>query len=112
EVIDRLTSSTLIFQVCGSQSTSTGVAPARIIAAAQEMIVNVGMITSSPFPKSKAATEASRATEPLQTDTPYFRPTWDANSSSNLRTNGPSEDIHPVSMHSKRYFFSLPSNET
>ena len=35
-------------QVIGSESTSTGVAPARTMASAHEMIVKVGMITSSP----------------------------------------------------------------
>jgi len=37
-----------LFHVSDSQSTTTGTAPARTIAAAQEMIVKVGRITSSP----------------------------------------------------------------
>ena len=38
-----------MFQVSGSESTSTGIPPALITADAHEIIVNEGMITSSPF---------------------------------------------------------------
>ena len=50
----------------GSESTTTGTAPARTMAAAQEMMVNVGRMTSSPDPIFRAAIAASRATEPLR----------------------------------------------
>src|ERR1035438_6387515 len=99
-----------MFQVAGSESTRTGVAPACTMAAAQEMMVNVGIMTSSPGPRSRAVTAATRAAEPLQTAMPYFRPTRFAIPSSRRCMNGPSEEIHPVSMHSARYFFSLPSS--
>src|SRR6185312_15973884 len=99
-----------MFQVSGSESTTTGTAPARTIAAAHEMIVNDGRITSSPRCRFKAATAASSATEPFDTAIPYLRPTFAANFCSNWVTNGPSEEIHPVSMHSATYFFSFPSN--
>ena len=52
---------TSMFQVTGSQSTSTGVAPARTMRAAQEMMVKVGRMTSSPGPRPSAATAASSA---------------------------------------------------
>src|SRR5262245_60879029 len=100
-----------MFQVSAAQSTRTGRAPARMIAAAQEIMVNVGRMTSSPGPMSSAATAASNATEPLATATPYLRPRRAANCSSKRRMNGPSEEIQPVSMHSSRYFFSLPSRD-
>jgi hypothetical protein len=58
----------------GSESTTTGVAPARTMAAAQEMMVNVGRMTSSPGLIFRAAIAASRATEPLLTVIPYLRP--------------------------------------
>ena len=60
--------------VRGSLSTNTGVAPARMTAAGQEIIVNAGMITSSPDSRRRAVTAASRANDPLQTATPNRRP--------------------------------------
>ena len=56
-----------MFQVRGSASTTTGVAPARTIAAAHEMIVSVGRITSSPGPSRSAVTATSSAALPLLT---------------------------------------------
>src|SRR6185436_10633742 len=101
-----------MFQVSGSQSTQTGVAPARTTAAAQEMMVKLGMITSSPGPMPSAATASSRAAEPLLTATPNFLPTFAANCSSKRPTKGPSDEIQPSRMHSSRYFFSFPSSRT
>jgi hypothetical protein len=101
----RLTS---IFQVVNSESTSTGVALALVIAEIQEIIVCDGKITSSPSPIPKATTAISNAAVPLETAMPYFLSTLALNSNSNLSTNGPSEDTHPVSIHSLIYFFSLP----
>src|SRR5438270_7196815 len=92
----------VVFQVSPSQSTSTGVAPDRTIAAAQEIIVKLGRITSSPGPKPSAATATSSAAEPLQTATPCLRPSLAAKPSSSLRTNGPSDEIQPVLIHSAR----------
>ena len=97
-----------MFHASGSESTSTGIPPALITADAHEIIVNEGMITSSPFFIPTAITAASSAAVPLQTAIPYFLPTRFAKFSSSLFTNGPSEDIHPVSIHSERYFFSFP----
>ncbi len=62
-----------------SQSTGTGVAPARRMDVAQEMIVNVGRMTSSPGRRSSAAIAASSATEPFITATACLRFTCDAN---------------------------------
>jgi hypothetical protein len=56
------------------------------------------------------STAISKAIEPLQTATPCLRPATLAIPSSSLLTKGPSEEIHPVSIHSMRYCFSLPSN--
>src|SRR5437762_1496915 len=74
DVIFAATCSTSMFQVSEHASTTTGVAPVRIIAAAQEIIVNVGRMTSSPFFRSSAVTDTSKAADPLQTATAYLRP--------------------------------------
>ena len=86
------------------ESIKIGLIPNRINGATQEIIVNVGKITSSPFFKLSALIAASRAAEPLVTEIAYFLLMSLANSSSNFLTNGPSDEIHPVSMHSLRYF--------
>ena len=91
-------------QVTGSASTTTGVAPARTIAAAQEIIVKVGKMTSSSRPMPNAAIAISSAPEPLLTAIPYLRSTLAANCASNLLTNGPSDEIQPVVIHSAKYF--------
>ncbi|MNK65515.1 hypothetical protein D3C87_848120 [compost metagenome] len=91
-----------MFQVNGSESTRTGLAPARMTAAAQEMMVKVGMITSSPSWIPKAEMAASKAIEPLQTAMPCLRLTRAAIRSSNCLTKGPSEEIQPDSMHACR----------
>src|SRR5215831_5868262 len=79
------------------------------MAAAHEMMVKVGNTTSSPAPILKAASATSIATLPLHTATPCVQPISFAHPASSFFTNGPSEEIQPVSMHSARYFFSLPS---
>jgi hypothetical protein len=61
EVIRDSIALTSMFHVSASQSTTTGTPPSRDTAAAQEMIVNVGMMTSSPGPMSSAAAAASSA---------------------------------------------------
>ena len=93
-----------------SQSTSTGVAPLSITGVTQEIIVNEGIMTSSPVERSRAFTAQCRAAVPLETAIPCFRPCLLANASSNCFTKGPSEEIHPFSIASKRYFASFPSN--
>src|SRR6266446_5132854 len=98
-----------MFHVSGWQSTTIGMAPARTMAAAQEMIVKVGRMTSSPGPMRNAASATSMATLPLHTATPCAQPISCATPASSLLTNGPSDEIQPVSMHSARYCFSLPS---
>ncbi len=57
-------------QVRGSQSTSTGWPPLYSTACAQEMMVKVGRITSSPGCRSRQASAACKATVPLLTATP------------------------------------------
>src|SRR5438034_4963101 len=92
DVILSATCSGHMFQVEGSASTSTGIAPALTMAAAQEMIVKVGRMTSSPEFSWRAATAAVSAAEPLQTATPCLRLTRLANSLSNRWTYGPSDE--------------------
>jgi hypothetical protein len=72
-----------IFQVLGSASISTGFNPERMIAAAHEMIVKEGMMTSLPSGSRNAFTANSRAVEPLETAIPWHRPTRVASFSSN-----------------------------
>mgnify|MGYP000518105454 CR=1 FL=1 len=81
----------------------------RTIALAQEIMVKVGIITSSPSFISKAATAISRAHEPLVTATACCLPTNLAILVSKDLTNGPSDEIQPVSIHLFKYSFSLPS---
>src|SRR5215470_18108856 len=102
EVILAAIRSAVVFQVSGSQSTSTGVAPALMTAAAQEMIVKLGRITSSPGQRLRVAVATSSATDPLHTATPCLRPTLAAKSSSSRLTNGPSDEIQPVRTDSAR----------
>src|SRR5262249_1853355 len=96
------------FHVSGWQSTTTGIAPARAIAEAQEIMVKLGKITSSPAPILRAASATSMATLPLLTAMPCAQPISLEKPVSSFLTNGPSEEIQPVSMHSFKYFFSLP----
>src|SRR5438132_457848 len=67
------------------------------------MIVNVGMITSSPGFRSSAAIATCNATVPLLTAIPYLRPQYAAQSSSNSAINFPEDDTHPVRTHSATY---------
>lgn len=101
-VIAASTPSAVMFQVAGSQSTPTGTRPARTRAAAQLMIVKVGMTTSEPFSSPSAWTAMSSATEPLVTAMPCRRPATAAIDCSKRLMNGPSDEIHPVRMHSAR----------
>ncbi len=96
------------FQVNGSASTTTGVAPARTIAAAQEIMVKVGRITSSPGPRLSAATAKSKAAEPLQTASQTGVQLVAPRPPQVAAQRVPQRRIHPLSMHSARYFFSLP----
>ena len=72
-VIFSSTCCKFIFQVNGSLSTKTGVAPERITWLIQDIIVNAGRITSSPGPISIASIATSRAAVPLLTAIPCFR---------------------------------------
>src|SRR5262245_46055852 len=74
------------------------------------MMVKAGMMTSSPGPIPNASIAASSAAVPLQTAIPDWRFTLAARVFSNWSTNGPSDEIQPVSIHWARYFFSLPSS--
>src|ERR1700674_3346738 len=86
----RLTS---MQNVSGSLSTSTGIAPARQTARAQDMIVKEGKITSSPGPIPTAATPTSSAAVPLLTATPLERPQYLAHPASNSSKKGPADEI-------------------
>ena len=94
-VMRASTWSTSIVHVCGSESTSTGVAPARTTGSAHEMIVNVGMITSSPGCRSSKATATCSATVPLASAMPCLRPQYAAQRDSNASTCGPAPLIQP-----------------
>ena len=91
-----------------SASTTTGVVPDLAICITQEMIVNVGMMTSSPGPIPRASTAMSIAAVPLATATACLRPTYAAISSSKRLTYEPSDETQPVSMQSSRNLRSSP----
>ena len=74
-------------------------------------MVKAGIITSSPGPMFNAFMAISKAAEPFETAIPNLVPTYFEKSSSNFLINGPSEDIHPVWIHSLKYFSSLPFNK-
>ena len=81
-------------------------APALRIAVAHEMMVKVGRMTSSPCSSCRDFNAQSSAPVPLLTAMACLRPKRSAILFSNSRTNGPSEEIHPVSIHSMRSSFS------
>ena len=74
-IAGRASGETSMLQVSGSESTSTGVAPDWTICWMQEMMVKVGMITLSPSPRWSVAAATSSAAVPLDTATPWRRPT-------------------------------------
>ena len=86
-------SSALIFQVFISQSIKTGFAFCFITEIALEIIVKLGIITSSPFFIPRAFTAISSAAVPFDTATEYFLLTFFENFFSKISTSGPSEDI-------------------
>ena len=88
------------FQVTGSASTSTGVAPVYATAFAVAIIVNVGRITSSPFSRPRAASARWSAVVPLEQATPKRQPTALEKASSKRSTNGPRDEIQLERMHS------------
>ena len=67
-----LSSSISIFQSSSLQSIKIGVAPNLITANAFEIIVKLGIITSSPFFIPTAFNAISKAAVPLETATEYF----------------------------------------
>src|SRR5574341_172666 len=103
EVILSFTCPTSMHQVRGSESTSTGTPPLYSTASAHEIIVKVGMITSSPGLRPRQATAACNATVPLLTAIPYRFPQYAAHRSSNSLMNLPAEEIQPVRTHSDTY---------
>src|SRR5258708_7956473 len=97
-----------IFQVSGSESTKTGVAPVYATALTVAIIVNVGRITSSPGPRSIVAMAKCSAEVPLVQATAYLVSHSSANALSKAVMKRPAEEIQLVSRHSFTYFFSLP----
>ena len=67
--IASATVSAVIRWVCGSTSTSFGVAPARLTASAEAMKEFVGTITSSPAPMPSARSASTIASVPDDTPT-------------------------------------------
>src|SRR5678816_287426 len=94
---------TSMHHVWGSLSTRTGTQPRLITANAQEIIVKVGRMTSSPGSSSRQSTATWRATVPLLTAMPYFRPQYDAHFCANSSINLPAAETQPVRTHSRRY---------
>src|SRR5947209_3420509 len=86
---------TSMHHVAGSLSTSTGTPPARTTAAAHEMMVNVGRITSSPGWRARHSTAMSSAVVPLVTATPCATPQYAAHPFSNRSRYSPAEEIQP-----------------
>ena len=86
-------SSIFIFQFSRSQSTSTGLAFCLITANALEIIVKLGIITSSFFLIPKALIAISKAAVPFETAIENFLLTFFENSFSKIFTSGPSEEI-------------------
>lgn len=91
-----------MFQVAGSASTRTGVAPVYRTAFGVAIMVKVGMITSSPRPIPCVAAAGWSAAVPFAHATPCSQPTAAAKACSKRRTNGPAEEIQFDSMHSVR----------
>ena len=93
-----------------SQSAKTGLPPASITAKAQEIIVNEGIITSSPDFKLSDLRATISAAVPLVTETAYFLLQYFAHFFSNVSKYEPDDEIHSVCMQSKTYSFVLFDN--
>ena len=109
-VIAASTPSIVMFHVAVSQSTATGTRPALTTAAAQLMIVKVGMMTSSPGFKSQRINGDIERDGAVGHRDAVRRPATSAIASSNRLTKGPSDEIQPVRIHSARYSASFPSS--
>src|ERR1035438_2038138 len=83
-------------QVCGSESTKTGIILLYIAARAQEIIVMEGIIISEPTGRFRDLTARMSAFVPLFTVIACLTPRKLANASSNFLIYIPSEEIHPV----------------
>src|SRR5690348_8919503 len=88
-VIRAATSSGSRFNVCGSTSAKTGVAPRRATASAVAKNVNAGQITSSPGPMPIASITSTSASVPLATPIVSGTPRYAAASASNAAQLGP-----------------------
>ena len=110
EVIFSSIFSVSIVHVAGFASTKTGTRPYCMTAKGQEIMVNVGMMTSSPGLKPNTPIATSKAAVPEETATPYFLAQNLANLSSNSFTKGPSEEVQPSVMHFRKYTSSLLIN--
>ena len=100
-----------MFQVSGSESTSTGVAPRYVTGCVEAQNVKLCTITSSPpftpaanSPRCTAAVPADNAT------TRFPSPTKSSRSFSNPFTFGPKGTTQLVSKASFTYFCSIPSS--
>ena len=85
-----------MFQSFRLQSIKTGFACCLITANALEIIVKLGIRTSSFFFISSALIAISKAAVPLETVTEYFLSIKRENSFSNFFISGPSDDIQPL----------------
>ena len=94
--------------VYGSASTSTGFAPRWVMTFAVAIMVNVGMMTSSPGPTPATYRASCSAVVPFVHEMPYLAPTALANASSNWIIFRPVDDIQCVSTHSVKYLSSFP----
>jgi len=91
-----------------STSIKTGSAPVYLIAFAVAINVRAWVITSSPPCTPTSCKAIWRAAVPFTVATAYLAPVYSAHSCSKRPTNSPTLDTKFESIHSIRYFFSLP----
>ena len=95
-----------MFQVSGSTSTKTGVAPTYLIGLTVATKVITGTITSSPGPIPSSYNARCNAAVPLCVETALLAFRYWANLFSNISMFSPTEETKVESIHSTKYFFS------
>ena len=96
-----------MFQVSGSTSTKTGVAPTYLIGFTVATKVITGTITSSPGPIPSSYSARCNAAVPLCVETALLAFRYSANLFSNIPMFSPTEETKVESIHSIRYFFLI-----
>ena len=100
----------VVYTTCQDHNQLKRLPPASITAKAQEIIVNEGIITSSPDFKLSDLRATISAAVPLVTETAYFLLQYFAHFFSNVSKYEPDDEIHSVCMQSKTYSFVLFDN--